>query len=337
MNGTDGIGTGYSTQLPCYSVEDITNKIMSKLLGKTQNNEEELVPFYRGFKGTITKDSNNNTTYVSHGCYYTSNKDTLVITELPVGKGALSFKQYKEFILTKMTDYEDDTKKSKKNSGYLLDEESFVTDKTFKMTLKFKKDTLASMMENKEEFEKELKLSNSISISNIHLYDENGFIKKYQGPNEILDNFYVTRLTKYSERKQHLLNELNKELVFYRSKAQFIKDIINGVIELFEINGSKRKYKSKQEIESQLKENNYPVIEDENQKENYNYLLHMRIESFTEETIKKLEKQVLDNIEKIDTLTKTHVTQLWLNDINEFKKEYSHYIENWNINYNQKK
>ncbi len=109
MNGTDGIGTGYSTQLPLYDPQQIIDYIKAKLNNETYT--KEITPFYRGFKGSITKESESS--YVSHGIYSTLGKDKLVITELPVGKGSLSFKQYKEFILTKMVDYEG-TSKTKK-------------------------------------------------------------------------------------------------------------------------------------------------------------------------------------------------------------------------------
>ncbi len=209
-----------------YDPQQIIDYIKAKLNNETYT--KEITPFYRGFKGSITKESESS--YVSHGIYSTLGKDKLVITELPVGKGSLSFKQYKEFILTKMVDYEG----ASKTKALLLDEESFITDKNFKMTLTFKKDTLQEIIKETELFEKEFKLCNSINTSNIHLYDKNGFIKKYKNPEEILDEFYEVRLVKYGERKDYMLNEYQKELVMHSTKAQFIEDIMEETVLLYE-------------------------------------------------------------------------------------------------------
>ena len=317
MNGTDGIGTGYSTQLPLYDPQQIIDYIQAKL--NSENYTKEITPFYRGFQGSVTKDSDSS--YVSHGIYSVAGKDKLLITELPVGKGALSFKQYKEFILTKMVDYEGPSKKNK----ILTDEESFITDKNFKMTITFKKDTLQEIMKDTETFEKELKLCNNINTSNIHLYDKNGFIKKYQNPEEILDEFYEVRLSKYSERKEHMLDEYQKELVLHSTKAQFIEDIMDETIILYEKVNKKRVNKKQEEIINQLESLNY--LKHEN---SYNFLLHMRIDSFTEENITKLKKQCDDLKEKITNLTKTTPHTLWNDDIKDFQKEYNEYLENWN-------
>lgn len=316
MNGTDGIGTGYSTQLPLYDPQQIIDYIKAKL-----NNEsytKEITPFYRGFKGSITKESDSS--YVSHGVYSRLGKDKLVITELPVGKGSLSFKQYKEFILTKMVDYEG----TSKTKALLLDEESFITDKNFKMTLTFKKDTLQEIIKETELFEKEFKLCNNINTSNIHLYDKNGFIKKYKNPEEILDEFYEVRLVKYGERKDYMLNEYQKELVMHSTKAQFIEDIMEENILLYEKVNKKRVNKKQEEVISQLEKLNYSKHEN-----SYNFLLHMRIDSFTEENITKLRKQCDDLKEKITNLTNTSPNSLWDNDIADFQKEYNDYIINW--------
>ena len=53
-NGSSGIGTGWSSNIPNYNPRDLVQNI--KLL--LQNEEpEELVPWYKGFTGTIEKGS----------------------------------------------------------------------------------------------------------------------------------------------------------------------------------------------------------------------------------------------------------------------------------------
>ena len=316
MNGTDGIGTGYSTQLPCYDPQQVHDYIKSKLTNSPY--KEEILPYYRGFKGTMTKEGDHS--YISHGIYKPVGKDKLLITELPVGKGALSFKQYKEFILSKMVDNE------AKKGGFLTDEETFMTDKSFKMTITFKKDTLSGMMQTPDAFEKELKLCNTINTGNIHLYDQNGYIKKYQGPEEIMDTFYGYRLQKYSERKDHMLEEYDEELTLVSTKAQFIEDIMDETVVMFEKVKNKMVNRTRENVIEQLEKLEYPTHQD-----GYDFLLHMRIDSFTEEMLNKLRKQIDALEEKIKILKNTTIQELWKQDLEEFEKEYQDYLKNWKI------
>ncbi len=314
MNGTDGIGTGYSTQLPCYDPQQVHDYIKCKLTD-TQY-EEEILPYYRGFKGSITHESDN--AYVSHGIYKPAGKDKLLITELPVGKGALSFKQYKEFILSKMVDNE------AKKGGFLTDEETFMTDKGFKMTITFKKDTLPGMLQDPAALEKELKLCNTINTGNIHLYNDQGYIKKYSNAEEIMDTFYSIRLTKYSERKEHMLEEYDEELTLVSTKAQFIEDIMDETVVMFEKVKNKMVNRSRDNVIKQLEDLDYPTHQ-----QGYDFLLNMRIDSFTNEMLNKLRKQIDALEEKIKSLKNTTVNQMWIQDLEEFQKEYQDYLRNW--------
>jgi DNA topoisomerase-2 len=52
-----------------------------------------------------------------------------------------------------------------------------------------------------EGLEKFLKLVTQINTSNMICFDSNGKIKKYNSPEEILEEFYVLRLSYYQKRK----------------------------------------------------------------------------------------------------------------------------------------
>ncbi len=132
VNGTDGIGTGYSSQLPCYNPEDIVNNLIAKLNNAPMR---EMIPFYRGFKGKIerlddkdiTTNINTNTESINNeqstngidkvsmctikktnkflviGNWSRLDKNRIQITELPVGaKQSKSFTAYKDFLYNLM-------------------------------------------------------------------------------------------------------------------------------------------------------------------------------------------------------------------------------------------
>ena len=52
----------------------------------------------------------------------------------------------------------------------------------------------------------------SLSLKNIHLYNNKGQIKKHNNLSEIYDEFYNERYALYDRRKTYELSELNNEL-----------------------------------------------------------------------------------------------------------------------------
>ena len=48
VNGCQGIGTGWSTKIPCYNPADIVENINNLIEGKPM---KDLIPWYRGFTG----------------------------------------------------------------------------------------------------------------------------------------------------------------------------------------------------------------------------------------------------------------------------------------------
>ena len=55
----------------------------------------------------------------------------------------------------------------------------------------------------------------------------------------------------------------------------------------------------------------------------------MRIDSFTIEMLNKLRKQIDALEEKIKILEETAIQELWIQDLEEFQKEYQDYLRNW--------
>ena len=51
-----GIGTGWSTSIPCYNPKDIINLVRNWIKG---NSLCDITPYYKGFTGNITKVNEN--------------------------------------------------------------------------------------------------------------------------------------------------------------------------------------------------------------------------------------------------------------------------------------
>ena len=98
------------------------------------------------------------------------------------------------------------------------------------------------------------KIARTLSLNNIHLYGEDGAIKRYKDTTEVLKEWAYTRLEKYKLRKEHQLDVMQKELVVVSAKVRFIQDVIDEKIKIMN-----RKMK---EVEAQLSAAKYPVHSD---------------------------------------------------------------------------
>ena len=87
INGAEGIGTGWSTNVPCYNPEDIIANIRLLMDGKEQ---VSMLPWWRGFNGTVKKIGEHR--YDVTGIVKKINDTTVEITELPIHKWTQSYK-----------------------------------------------------------------------------------------------------------------------------------------------------------------------------------------------------------------------------------------------------
>ena len=140
-----------------------------------------------------------------------------------------------------------------------------------------------------------------------------------------MDEFYGFRLEKYAERMDNMLEEYDEELIRVSTKAQFVEDIMDETVVMFEKVKNKMVNRTRENVIDQLEKLDYPTHE-----QSYDFLLHMRIDSFTEEILNKLRKQIDALEEKIKNLKDTTIQELWIQDLEEFQKEYQDYLRNWN-------
>jgi DNA topoisomerase-2 len=184
VNGGEGIGTGWSTFVPNYNPKDIIANI-HRLIRK-----EDLVPmhpWFRGFNGGIVEAGPGK--YKVTGIWNKVNDTTLEITELPIGSWTQPYKDFLESLL-------DDTERMPNG---IKDYKEYHTDTTVHFVVTLTAEQMAEA--EKEGIEKKFKLATSISTTNMVCFDQEGRIKKYSGPEEILRDFFDLRLEYYNKRK----------------------------------------------------------------------------------------------------------------------------------------
>jgi DNA topoisomerase-2 len=153
-----------------------------------------------------------------------------------------------------------------------------------------------------EEIIKKLKLTSSISTSNMHVFDSNCKIKKMSCVQEIIYHFYRVRKEHYITRKKYLVDKMNADFLLMDSKIKFIRLVVESKIIIFN--------KKKDFIIKQINEHSLLKVNG-----NYDYLLDMKIHSLTLEKIKELEsKMETINIE-LDTLKSTSIESMWISEL----------------------
>ncbi len=282
VNGSSGIGTGFSTEIPCFNPDDIKDRLM-KLVEDEDSDIEELTPWYRGFNGKIVKVEENK--WISKGNYKIDN-NLIIVTELPIGLWTEDYKSYLDKLEVENTIY------NYKNNS---------TETEVYFEIKFPLDTLIEWKESGE-IEKKLKLTSYISAKNMHVFNEKGEIVKMESPEEILFHFWRIRCEYYVKRKTYMIDKINDELKIINSKINFINDIINEKIIVF-----KRKLS---DINSQLEKLNYYKLDS-----SYKYLTDMHIHSFSHETIELLTKKQKSLNNEYVKLTNYSIKDFWKEDL----------------------
>ena len=190
INGTEGIGTGYSTYVPCYNPMDLVNNIDNLLNDKKPY---EMTPWYNGFEGTMIKIDK--TSYLCKGKYRIINSKMIEIIELPVGRWIDEYKTFLQGLAY-------DNKDSKTKKQIVTSFTNHSTESKVKFIIKLK-EPIAEKMESKNvesninELEKIFKLDKKISFNNMNLYDHPNKLKKYSSPINIIEEFYEVRLNCY--------------------------------------------------------------------------------------------------------------------------------------------
>ena len=202
VNGTEGIGTGFSCYVPPFNPEDIKANIKRILTG------EDIVPmrpWFRGFKGVVHKEED---TWMMEGVWNWS-RNNIVVTELPPGRWTQDYKEYLDTLVDK-----------KLIGGYTNN--STTEDVHFEIMEYAGKDLL-----------KDLKLRKTFRVSNMHLFHPTKGIHKYTSPEEILEDFVELRLEHYKKRKAHLIDVLEKRAVMCDHKSKFVSMVIEGELVVF--------------------------------------------------------------------------------------------------------
>lgn len=319
LNGSEGIGTGWSSFVPNYNPKDVVANLKRRLAGEPY---EPMYPWYRGFTGTITPEDANSNRFKCTGNYKQIDEKTWEITELPVKTWTTPYKE----------GLEERVVGSEKVPATIKDYKEYHTDTTVHFIVELNPKGQAEIAEKGAEVF--FKLSSQIATSNMVLFDQHGKIKKYRSPEEILDDFYLLRFEYYSKRKESWVDELKLQYERLSNQARFVQMIINKelivnnrkkadlVVELRKKDFRPFPKQSKAKVVGDVEEDGADEATEEgpSSDNDYDYLLGMAIWNLTKEKVDKLLMQRDEKEKELNILLKRTPQNLWEEDLYHFEE-----------------
>ena len=309
INGISGIGTGFSSKIPSYNPKQLIDYLKKKL-SKKSTDDIEFIPYFEGFKGKITKQTDNK--FLVKGLYEKIGEDKIKITELPIETATMPYTTFLEGLLDGTVD-----KNNKKSPGLIKDMVSLCTEVSVDFTVVFPKGKLQELEKTVDSngingVEKLLKLTTTISTTNMHMFDKDIKLHKYSRVEEVVDAFYEVRLDMYRKRKEYLVKEFEHRLLKLSNRAIYIQETLSGVVDL--------RRKKTEHVNSLLTERKYDKIDGD-----YKYLIKMPMDSVTEENVESIMKERDNAKRELDILISKTLEQIWLEELETLDREYDKY------------
>jgi DNA topoisomerase-2 len=321
VNGTFGIGTGWSTAVPMFSVEQLID-MCEQVARSLQRGEEDTVttllstlcdpavcaPWYDGFKGTIRYDAD-------RGGFTTTGVVTLVpdasalhVTELPVGTWTHTYVEDVEKHMMVQRGKSPSTKKKGSLANELvLSIDKQWTDSVVNMTLYCVPDKWADVVEAAPgELCKHLNLVTDVRLNNMHLHNRSGALTKYDTVAAIVSDFVTVRVELYGKRKAHMLATLEKERRLLHAKLSFVKALLDARLAVQHLD------------EAQLQAHGFDMVDG-----SYDHLLNMPFKALTAERAAKLTREWEETDARVQALSVKTVFDLWLDDLAALRDAYT--------------
>lgn len=193
VNGADGIGTGWSTNIPNYHPMDIVKNLRRRMGRQDGEDAEEkpfetMMPWFRGWKGT--PEAAGPDRYKFNGIAYESeqNPNEVTITELPIRVWTDDFKARLEKVIS-----------GQDGPSWIKDYKEFNDHDRVHFEIQVEEKYMAKIRE--EGLLERFKLTKQVATSNLVAFNARGQIRKYTKVEEILEEYYEHRLVAYAKRK----------------------------------------------------------------------------------------------------------------------------------------
>ncbi|XP_039448395.1 DNA topoisomerase 2 [Culex pipiens pallens] len=210
VNGSEGIGTGWSTKIPLHNPRDIIANLRRMLNGEEP---KVLHPWYKNFRGSIEVVGPQK--YLTVGNLSLLENQKIEISELPIGTWT---QVYKENTLEPLLHG------SEKQKAVISDYKEYNTDTTVRFVVSFLPGEFDKLYAEDGGFHRVFKLTSSISTTCMHAFDDKNYLRRYEHANDIFHEYYKIRLDYYHKRKAYLEGMLQAEADRLTDQARFIME-----------------------------------------------------------------------------------------------------------------
>lgn len=281
----------YSTSYPSYNPEDLVQWIRwwigESFKEAPKSDSIELVPWFRGFRGTFEKTENG---WISKGILIEKG-DTYIVDEIAVGKWGCQLQE----ILEGLADDKLIEKPRIMN----------INTNTIKAEIKVRSQfdvakSLAGVLENK------------MTMTNVTLIHDKRPVTS-NGIDEHLDEYARRRYRGYQDRRKYKMGYFEKQLKLKTDKINFIRFVLDGTINF-------KKIKDKEELIAKL------ISLDFIPDEGWEHITSMTMLACTQKGIDNLEKQKEEVEQKYLYYKENKPWKIWLDDLELFLVEYQKYL-----------
>jgi len=287
LNGGSGIAVGFATNILNRHPLDLVDACLAQLDKKKL---PVLRPWIKGFHGTFEQSAENKKTWVIRGAFEVKNTSTVEITEIPP---SFTYEKY-ESLLDSLVE-----------KDILASYDDHSSDRV-RYVLKFPRTILAEYIK-KDKLGDLLKMREQ-ETENLTTLDENGKLKVFDSPDDIVKYFVDFRLDYYGRRKAYLLSELGNDLKVLSARAKFVKAIVDRVIEVANV--------KKADIERGIESLGIERGED-----GYEFLFSMPIHTLTAEKYAELLKRLESKQKDYDKVLKTEPADFYKQDLKDLKRQ----------------
>jgi DNA topoisomerase-2 len=277
INSMNGVGTGFSTDIPEYSLTDVITRCMALAEHGSIIDFDPLTPKPHDFVGNIVQVSTTEFRY--EGIAQKKDAKTICISELPPQMWTNVCKEkIEEFDHVKEVVVHSTGERHGVNMCVHVDDNEH-TDKVLERVAKH--------------------ITKTAKTTNMHLFNAEGVLVKYETPEEVLRDHAIFKVAMGRRRLDAHIERIQSSIALARAKAKYIQLILTGEISIMNIKKAMLVFN----------------IEEHGLKEFQTNLLQMGLTSLTEEESEQLKKNVESLQEELRFWMQKTPEGIWLEDL----------------------
>jgi DNA topoisomerase-2 len=179
-------------------------------------------------------------------------------------------------------------------------------------TVVFPKGKLDDIIASEGGVEKLMKLTTTIKTSNIHMFNAERKLKKYEHVEQLIDDYFSVRYEAYQRRKLALIEEMSNRTRLLTNKARYVEYVLIDKIDL--------RRKTAETVNAMLLSHSFDMIDGD-----YKYLVKMPMDSVTTENVEKLRRERDETLRELEVLRQTTLEQMWLRELDALELRYRDY------------